>query len=157
MSDPSRNLNQNDVKLTDLLLVPKLLGLCSRHGLNLHRPTRILLPINRLEEILGPVIRRQPRGILGRKGLDPLIGEEVELGVHPFAVLVDQLEGVAVVPVHVAETVGDPSVAEEDHDLVDRLGVLGEVVPEVRRVVGWLDGGRVFGLANLFPAHQDIH
>ena len=68
----------------------------------------------------------------------------MELAVYPFALLVDQLDGVPEVAVHEAEAVRDSAVAHEDHDLVDGLGVLGEVVPEGRRVVcvcevsGWI-------------------
>ena len=59
----------------------------------------------------------------------------MHLGVDPFASLVDQLDGVTSVTVHEPIAFWNASVAHEDHDLMDRLRILGEVVPEHGRVV----------------------
>jgi predicted protein tyrosine phosphatase len=60
----------------------------------------------------------------------------VHLTVDPLALLVDKLHCVAGVTVHLAPTVGNTAVTHEDHDLVDRLRVLREVVPEDSGVIG---------------------
>lgn len=126
------------VEHIDALLLEELLRLFLVHRLDLHRPARVFLPGDGFVQVLGRIVRGQGGGLFRGKGLGPLIGDQVELGVDPFAGLVHELEGVAVVPVHVTVTVGDTSVAEEDHDLMDRLGVVGEVIPEVGTVVGCL-------------------
>jgi hypothetical protein len=54
----------------------------------------------------------------------------VDLDIGKVAVGVVPLEGVARVAVLVAVAVGGAAVAKEDHDLVDALGVLAEIVPE---------------------------
>ena len=60
----------------------------------------------------------------------------MNLGVDPLARLVDQLHGVATVAMHESVAIWDTSVTHEDHDLVNRLWVLREVVPEGSRVIG---------------------
>lgn len=74
-------------------------------------------------------------GFLGGNPFDALVGLPVELDVDPFAVLVDEFEGVAAVAVHVSVPIGNTTVTEEDHDLMDRFWVLAQVVPEHGRVI----------------------
>lgn len=52
----------------------------------------------------------------------------MDLNVVELALGIHELEGVARVAVHVVVAVGSSTVREQGHDLVDRLGVLGEVV-----------------------------
>lgn len=54
----------------------------------------------------------------------------MHLHVHILAVLLDPLEGVSGVAVHAVVAIGSTTVREQDHDLVDGLGVLREVVLE---------------------------
>ncbi len=62
----------------------------------------------------------------------------VELAVDRLPFLVDQLEGVGAEAVHVAVTIRDATVTEEEGDLVGGLGTEGDEVPEHVRV---LEGG----------------
>lgn len=60
--------------------------------------------------------------------LETTIRSEVDLSVHPAAIVLDELEGVARVTVHIVVTIGGAAIGEEDGDLVSRLWVLGQVV-----------------------------
>lgn len=62
---------------------------------------------------------------------DTLVREQVELSVDPLALGVDNLECVAIVSVHLTETIWDTAVTHEVHDLVNGLGVVADVVPEL--------------------------
>ena len=66
----------------------------------------------------------------------------MDLSVDPVALLVDELHAVSQVAVHLAVSVRNASVTHQDHDLVDGLGVLGQVVPEHGRVIGMGQVGR---------------
>jgi hypothetical protein len=123
------------VEHVDLLLLPELFGLLGGHGLHLHRPGGVVALLDGLVEILLRVVGGLLAGLFLRHELGALVAEDVELGVDPLAVLVEQLDGVTEVAVHEAPSVGDASIAEEDHDLVDGLGVLRQVVPEGGGVV----------------------
>ena len=90
------------------------------------------------------MIRRLGGGFLLSEELDTLLGLHMELGVDPLALRIDELHCVARVAVHEAVAVRNATVAHEDHDLVDGLGILGEVVPEHGAVIGAGEmGGRV--------------
>lgn len=93
--------------------------------------------VDGLEEILGGVVW----GLSGELGslflsqeLDSLLGEEMSLGIDPVTGLVNELEGVSRVTLHLAVSVWNTTVTEEPHDLVDGLWVVAEVVPEHGRV-----------------------
>ena len=53
---------------------------------------------------------------------------EMELGVHKGTIILEPLEGVAGVTVHMMVTIRGSAVRKEDHDLVNGLWVLGKVV-----------------------------
>jgi len=114
-------------------VVLELLGLLRSHGLNVDLPLGVITTLNSLEEILGSVVwggTSEFGSLLLGKELYSLLGEKVDLGVYPCSILVDKLEGVSRVSLHLSVTIGDTTVSEEPHDLVDRLWVVGEVVPE---------------------------
>lgn len=67
--------------------------------------------------------------------LDPLVCLTVELAVDGFAVLVNQLEGVRPVAVHVSEAVGCTTVGEQEAHLVGRLRSEADEIPEHVRVL----------------------
>lgn len=52
----------------------------------------------------------------------------MELGVHEGTTILEPLEGVAGVTVHMMVTIRSSAVGKEDHDLVNGLWVLGKVV-----------------------------
>lgn len=52
----------------------------------------------------------------------------MDLGVHVASVLFDELESVTRVTVHVMVPIGSSTVGEEDQNLMNRLGVLGQVI-----------------------------
>ena len=62
------------------------------------------------------------------KHLEAAVRAEVDLGVDERPVFLQPLEGVSRVPVLLVVTIGRAAVGEEDHDLVNRLRVLREVV-----------------------------
>lgn len=59
-----------------------------------------------------------------------LIGTNVDLDVVPLSLVVDELESVSRVSVLKIMSLWDTTVSHQDHDLVDRFWVLGEIVPE---------------------------
>lgn len=124
------------VENVNLLLLPQLLGLLRRHGLDADIPTGVVALLNSLIQILGRVVGR----VVGRVFLgdesSALLGLKVQLHVHPLALAVHQLVCVANVAVHLAIAIRDTAVAEENQKLVDGLRVLRSIVPEVGRVVG---------------------
>lgn len=123
------------VEDVDLLLLPELLGLLRGHGLEADVPAGVVTSLNRIEQILLGVVRAVVGRVLLCDKRVALLALHVHLCVDPVAVLVDELESVAGVTVHLAPAVGDTAVTHKDHDLVDGLGVLRQVVPEVGRVV----------------------
>lgn len=54
----------------------------------------------------------------------------VELAVDWLSILVDHLEGVGAIAVHMTMAVGDAPVAKEKRDLVGRFRAEGDKVPE---------------------------
>lgn len=123
------------VEDVDLLLLPELLSLLRGHGLEADVPARVVASLNGIEQVLLGVIRAVVGGVLLCDERVALLALHVHLCVDPVAVLVDELESVAGVTVHLAPAVGDTAVTHKDHDLVDGLGVLRQVIPEVGRVV----------------------
>jgi len=59
----------------------------------------------------------------------------MELSVDEGTIVLEPLEGMAGVTVHVVVTVRSSTIRKEDHDLVNGLWVLGEVVPKHVRVL----------------------
>lgn len=54
----------------------------------------------------------------------------VEFAPDELVVFVDELEGVRSVSVHVTMAVGDAPVAEQEHDLMGRLGSQAQEIPK---------------------------
>jgi hypothetical protein len=125
-----------EIEDVDLLVLPEVLGLLGGHGLDLDVPSREVTLLNGVVQILLMSIGRVVVGVLLGDEACTLLRLEVDLGIHPLALLVDELGSVSVVAVHLAPVLGDTAVAHEDHDLVDGFGVLAQVVPEHCRVVG---------------------
>ena len=63
----------------------------------------------------------------------------VELAVDGVFGLVDQLEGMGAIAIHVTVAIGDAPVTEEEGDLVGGLWTKGDEVPEHIHI---LEGGR---------------
>ena len=124
------------VKDVDLLLLPQLLGFFGRHGLPRNGPRRVFLALNGVEQVFLGEVWRIICGFFLSDELGALIGLHVHLCVDPIARLVDKLHGVPAVAVHEAVALGNPAVAHQNHDLVDRLRVLGEVIPEHGGIIG---------------------
>lgn len=117
--------------------VPELFGLLGSHGLHVDRPRGVIPVVDGLKQVLLRGIRVgtcKLTGLLGRQVLDTLVGDVVELSVGDLTLLADELEGVARVAVHVSPSIRSASISKHVGDLVERLGVLGQVVPEVRSV-----------------------
>lgn len=133
-----------EVEHVDFLFRPQLFGFQRRHCLHADVPAWVLAVLDGVVEIFLRMVWR----MLGRVRLcdefGALLGLHVHLRVDPVALAVDELERVAAVAVHEAVAVGDTAVTHQHHDLVDRLGVLGKVVPEHGAVVtaaevgGWV-------------------
>jgi len=66
--------------------------------------------------------------IQGLTHLESTVLAEMELGVHKGAIVLEPLEGVAGVTVHMMISVRSSAVRKEDHDLMNGLWVLGKVV-----------------------------
>jgi len=75
-------------------------------------------------------------GLLPQQGMDPRQRLPVELHQAGLAGLVDQAEGVDSEALHGPERTREAAVTHVPHDVVGRLGVLGDEVPEgvVRRL-----------------------
>ena len=81
----------------------------------------------RLDAVVG-VLTRELTGFIVRERLSAAIVADVDLDVVELALGVDELERVSRVAVHVVVADGRTAVREQNHDLVDRLRVLREVV-----------------------------
>ena len=118
--------------LSEPKTVNKSNALSLAHGThNIDSPARVLLILDSLEEALNTVfwIRTgEFASLLIVQDLDSLIGPYVDLGVNIASVLLDVFEGVTGVSVHVMIAVRSSAIGEEDHDLMDGLGVLGQVI-----------------------------
>ena len=109
-----------------------------RHRLHAERPRREVLALDRVVEILVAVelvLSAHHNRFLGRETLDALVGLEVEL--HPVALApgVHPQESVGAEAVHAAVGRRDAAIAEEDHELVRRLGRVRKEVPHVVRLL----------------------
>ncbi len=60
----------------------------------------------------------------------------MELAVNPIARLVDKFHGMPAITVHEAIAIWNATIAHQNEDLVDGLGILRQVVPEHGRVIG---------------------
>lgn len=124
-----------EVEDVDLLGLPELLCLLWCHGLDFECPFWEIAFGDGLVEVFLRVVW----GVVGRvflgDELDALLGLHVELTVYPFAVFVDELDCVSQVSVHMSVSIGDTAIAHQDHDLMNRLWVLGQVIPKRRRVI----------------------
>lgn len=156
--------NVCQIKYIDLLLLPKLLGLLGSDGLDVHSPAREVALFNGVVEILLGVVGGVVSGFFGGDPFDALVGLPVDLDIDPFAALVDELEGVATVTVHVAVAIwnttllrrlvsflkyidsGPTYITEENHDLVDSFWVVAEVIPEHGRIIATAQVGRWMSL-----------
>lgn len=126
----------SQVKHIDLLLLPEILSLLSGHSLDANIPAGIFTILDGEEKILLVSVRRVVVRILLSDEASALLGLEVDLRVHPLALLVHKLSGVSKVTVHLSPVLRNATIAHKDHDLVNGLGVLGKIVPEHGRVVG---------------------
>ena len=72
-------------------------------------------------------------GLLAGKVLDPLFGLEVPLHIEQLVLRIDQREGMAAEPIHVAIALRRPAVAEQDRHLVQALRRKRPEVPHHRR------------------------
>ena len=113
-----------EVKDVDLLLLPEILRLLGGHHLNSHGPRWIFSSFNGFVEVLLAVVGRLGSSLVVGKSLVALVGLQVNLIIDPVAILVDKLQGMPGVAIHVAESIGDTAVAHKNHDLVDRFGVV---------------------------------
>lgn len=59
----------------------------------------------------------------------------MDLAVHPRALLVNELEGVATVSVHMAPAIWDAAIAKRVHDLVNGFRILAKIFPKDGRVI----------------------
>lgn len=94
-------------------------------------PSRELASIDLISEQLNTVVgvlTGQLASCLVVEGLEASSDAPVDLGVNILAVCVHELESVTRVAVHVAETVGGTTVREQNHNLMDGLGVQREVI-----------------------------
>lgn len=108
-----------EVEDVDLLLLPQLLGLSGCHSLDFDAPLGEITALDGLVQVLGGVVGRLREGVFLCDELGALQGLEVDLIVHPVAVLVDELESVSNVAVHEAVAVGNTAVTHQNHQLVD--------------------------------------
>lgn len=145
--------NVGQVKDVDLLLLPEVFGFFGGHGLPCYGPGWIFATFDCFEEVFLGVIWGLCAGLFLCQKFGPLFGLHVHLSVHPFAFLVYKLQGVSGITVHEAVPIGNTTVTHKDHDLVNRLGVLGKVVPEHR------GAGRTLARSSLthFEAQRHTH
>lgn len=110
-----------------------LLSLLGGHGLHIAGPRGVLTALDGLKEILTTMVRvlsADSGGLSISVVLNALVSDHVDLHIDKVAVLVDPLEGVARVAVHVAERSRGSTVGKQLHDLVKTLLVVDQVVPE---------------------------
>jgi len=114
-------------------VVAEFLCLVGSHGLDVDGPAGFLATFDGLEEgsdtVIGVGAGDFSRLFLGEV-FEATIGADVDLNVGVLALLVYEFEGMAGVSVLVVVAVGNSTITEEDHDLMDRFRVLREVIPE---------------------------
>lgn len=89
--------------------------------------------LDRLEERLDAVIgigAREFTSLSISEGQGTALLLEMNLHVGGDTSRIDELESVSRKSMHVVVSIGSAAVGEQDHDLMDGLGVLAEVVPE---------------------------
>ena len=117
--------------IEDVPLVIGSVGL--RHNLNLHGPGGGVALGDVVEEVSGGVVTvfaLNSVSLGASEVLDAGVGLEVPLDVEGLAGLVNPLEGVGAVAVHVSVAVRGTTVGHEDGKLVDGLRSQGKEVPE---------------------------
>jgi hypothetical protein len=125
----------SQVEDIDSLRAPKRFSFFGSHCLHTDIPFRELATLDCFVKVflvrvwgsLGRFFLGQEAGALPRPHMD--------LAVNPSTGSVDKLECMAAVAMDVAPAVRDSAVSKGVDDLMDRLGVLREVVPEHGRVV----------------------
>lgn len=111
-------------------------SICGVHDLILDVPLGEVSLFDGFEEILLVSIGRLLSCLVVGEVLGALLGEKVDLTVFPLALLVDELDRVPRVALHVSPRERNTTRTHEVEELVDGLGVVTHVVPEVDRVVG---------------------
>lgn len=94
-------------------------------------PTRVLAILDILEEALDCMVRVRAGKFSSRlviQDLESVVGLEMNLGVNVASILLDVFEGVTGVPMHVVVPIWSSTVGEEDHDLMDGLWILRQVI-----------------------------
>jgi hypothetical protein len=89
--------------------------------------------LDRIEQRLNAVVRvftSQLSGSGAIKRLESTIGTDVDLNIDKGAIVLDELERMSRVAVHVVVAIWGATITKEDHNLMNRLRVLAEVVPE---------------------------
>lgn len=110
-----------------------LLGLLRGHGLDVTGPRWEVALGNVLEQVLLGVVwvgTSQFGSLFVGQALVALVRDHVHLDVMPVAVLCRPLVSVAGVTVHLSVRGRGTTVGEQDDNLVDRLWVVTQVVPE---------------------------
>jgi hypothetical protein len=106
------------------------------HNLDIDSPAGEFTTSDGVKEITGGIIgiRAQLGSLLSGEVLNALVSLEVPLDILEVAVIVNQLQGVGRVAVHVTVTIGSTTVREEDGNLVNGLRNKREEVPESIRI-----------------------
>ncbi len=103
----------------------------SKRTYHIDIPSRELASIDLISEQLNTIVgvlTGQLASCLVVEGLEATSDTPMDLGVNVLAICVHELESVPRVAVHVAETIGSTTVREQNHDLMDGLGVQREVI-----------------------------
>lgn len=125
----------SEVKDVDFLILPQILSFLSGHGLNGEGPGWEVAVLNGLVEVLLRVIWWLAVGLLLSEELGALIRDHMKLAVNPITGLVDQFDSVSKITVHVSITIWNTTVTHQDHDLMNRLWVLREIVPKYGGII----------------------
>lgn len=99
---------------------------------NVNSPRGEVTLLNILKETLDTIVRVRSTEFTSfgiGESLETFIGTEVPLGVDKFAVLVDELECVARVSMHMVVPIGRAAIREKNEDLVNRLWILRNIIP----------------------------
>ena len=99
---------------------------------NVNSPRGEVTLLNILKETLDTIVRVRSTEFTSfgiGESLETFIGTEVPLGVDKFAFLVDELECVARVSMHMVVPIGRAAVREKNEDLVNRLWILRNIIP----------------------------
>ena len=131
--------------LGDVVYVPLVLfALGLRNQLHVHGPRGELPPLDRLVQILTRVVRVVPccsLRLIQREILDSLISFKSVLDEEDLALVVDPLESVGTVAVHVSVTLGSAAIRIHYSHCVHRLRNLTEEVPHsirIKEVFHWV-------------------